>query len=65
MNGEWSLDVLYKSYEDPAFLEDIKKVDAYNAKIREMAAGLKDRSGKEAVLEIIRMRFIFSRLLSP
>jgi len=55
MNGEWSLEVLYKSYEDPAFLEDIKKVDAYNAKIKETAAGLKDRSGKEAVLEIIEL----------
>lgn len=56
MNGEWSLEVLYKGYDDPAFEEDLKHLDERTVQIQELAAGLKDRSGKEAVLEVIKVR---------
>ena len=56
MNGEWSLEVLYKGYDDPAFEEDLKHLDERTVQIQELAAGLKDRSGKEAVLEVIKAR---------
>ena len=56
MNGEWSLEVLYKGYDDPAFQEDLKHLDERTVQIQELAAGLKDRSGKEAVLEVIEAR---------
>lgn len=39
MNKEWSLDILYKSYEDPEFLADLEKLDAVIVKTKEYAAG--------------------------
>ena len=27
MNNEWSLDLLYKGFDDPAFIADFKAVD--------------------------------------
>ena len=41
MNGEWSLEVLYKGYDDPAFEEDLKHLDERTVQIQELAAGLK------------------------
>ena len=69
MNGEWSLDVLYKGYDDPAFQEDIRRLDEYIARIKELAADLKEHGtlsgfdGKEAVLEVIRVEEEYSVLL--
>lgn len=53
MNGEWSLDILYKGYDDPAFQDDLKRVDEYNAQFKELAGRLSGMSGKEAVLDIV------------
>ena len=68
MNGEWSLDVLYKGYDDPAFAEDMKRLDECIRQIKELAAELKESgtkkelSGKEAVLEVIRLEEEYSLL---
>lgn len=40
MNGEWSLDVLYKGYDDPKFAEDRAAFDAACARMNELAAAL-------------------------
>lgn len=68
MGGEWSLEVLYKGYEDPAFQEDLKRLDEGNQQFRKMAAETGTMNGKEAVLRIMEAwedyRVLFSRLFS-
>lgn len=39
MNKEWSLDILYKGYDDPEFKADLEKLDAVIVKTKEYAAG--------------------------
>lgn len=68
MGGEWSLEVLYKGYEDPAFQEDLKRLDEGNRQFRKMAAETGTMNGKEAVLRIMEAwedyRVLFARLFS-
>lgn len=64
MNGEWSLDALYLGYDDPAYQADIKKIDEYNAKVKEIAANLAERSGKAGVLEVVELLEDYSVLLN-
>ena len=45
MNKEWSLDVLYKGYDDPKFAEDEKELDLL---IQEMTSFVSDLSGDPA-----------------
>ena len=35
MNQEWSLDVMYRGYEDPKFDEDMKKFESEVAGMKE------------------------------
>ena len=51
MNKEWSLDVLYKGYDDPKFAADEAKLDSL---IAEYSAFSKDLSGDPAeVLKVL------------
>ena len=50
MNSEWSLDELYKGFDDPKFVSDFAKVDELVARNNELAEKIKDMDGKEAVL---------------
>ena len=43
MNSEWSLDILYKGYDDPKFAADMAKLDERCARLNELAASLPDR----------------------
>lgn len=56
MNSEWSLDVLYKGFDDPKFQEDFKKVDEVCANINAFAAGLPGGDPKENLLTYINLQ---------
>ena len=54
MNYEWSLDVLYKGYDDPKFAEDSAKLDEALARTNKFAEEIASMPHREAVLEYIR-----------
>ena len=56
MNSEWSLDVLYKGFDDPKFQEDFKKVDEICEKVNAFAAGLPGGDPKENLLTYIDLQ---------
>ncbi len=55
MNSEWSLDVLYKGFDDPKFEADMKKVDEKIAEMNDFAANLGSLSDKDTLLAYIRI----------
>ena len=54
-NYEWSLDVLYKGFDDPKFEADMKAVDEKIAEMNEFAAKLGSMSNKDTLLGYIRI----------
>ena len=56
MNEEWSLDVLYKGYDDPKFQEDFQKVDEVCEKVNAFAAGLPAGDAKENVRTYLELQ---------
>ena len=50
MNNEWSLDVLYKGFDDPAFIADFKAVDTLIEESHKLSAALSSMSEKEGIL---------------
>lgn len=54
MNSEWSLDVLYKGYDDPKFIEDFAKVDEFVERTNAFAEKISEMDPKEAVLTYIK-----------
>lgn len=64
MNGEWSLDVLYKGYDDPKFAEDMAAFDAACARMNELAAALDGMEPAKALHEIILAMEELNRLAS-
>jgi len=56
MNAEWSLDVLYKGYDDPKFQEDFQKVDEVCEKVNAFAAGLPAGDAKENVRTYLELQ---------
>lgn len=55
MKTEWSLDILYKGFDDPKFKTDMENVDKMIAEINEFAKALGTLDAKTTVLEYIRM----------
>lgn len=55
MNSEWSLDVLYKGFDDPKFQADFQKVDEVCARLNDFAAGLPGKDAKENLLTYLRL----------
>jgi pepF/M3 family oligoendopeptidase len=53
MNTVWSLDVLYKSYQDDAFTCDFKKFSNLIVTMKDYVANLRNQNQEEAVLAII------------
>lgn len=53
MNTVWSLDVLYKGYQDDAFTCDLKKFSNLIVTIKDYVANLSNQNQEEAVLAII------------
>ncbi|MBP7320115.1 MAG: M3 family oligoendopeptidase [Lachnospiraceae bacterium] len=64
MNNEWSLDVLYKGFDDPAFIADFKTVDTLIEESHTLSAALSSMSEKEGILAIISFREKASTSLS-
>ncbi|MCR5374722.1 MAG: peptidase M3, partial [Lachnospiraceae bacterium] len=56
MNEKWSLDILYKGYDDPKFAEDLKKADELIEKTHKLSAALDPNKRKETIIEIIKLR---------
>ncbi|MBR5948052.1 MAG: M3 family oligoendopeptidase [Clostridia bacterium] len=54
-NYEWSLDVLYKGFDDPKFDADMKAIDAKIAEMNDFAANLGSMSNKDTLLTYIRI----------
>ena len=54
MNYEWSLDVLYKGYDDPKFAEDLAKLDEAIARTNRFADEIASMPPREALLEYIK-----------
>ncbi len=64
MNSEWSLDVLYKGYDDPKFIADFAKVDEVVSNTKAFAAKMNDMDPKEALLTYIHESETNSQLFS-
>lgn len=68
MNYEWSLDVLYKGYDDPKFAEDSAKLDEAIARTNRFADEITSMPPREALLEYIKQgeedELLISRLFS-
>ncbi|WP_455714265.1 M3 family oligoendopeptidase [Anaerosporobacter sp.] len=64
MNTEWSLDVLYKGYDDPAYQQDLGKVDTLINKIHTFAENLGKGSDKDTVTSYIELMEEFSLLIT-
>ncbi len=62
MNTEWSLDVLYKGYQDEAFLKDLKKLSDLIITIKKYVAELSNYNPVEAVPTIIAYQEEFELL---
>ena len=56
MNNEWSLNILYKGFDDPAFIADFKAVDTLIEESHKLGAALSSMSEQEGVLTIICFR---------
>lgn len=53
MNDTWSLDVLYRGYDDPKFLEDLKKADQICDNMNELSKTLSKYETKDALNRIV------------
>lgn len=63
MNKEWSLDVLYKSYDDPQFAADEAELDSLIKKFAEFAADMKGEP-KEVLCEALDLNLKIMSLAS-
>ncbi len=67
MNAEWSLDILYKGYQDKAFQYDFEKMSVMIQKIKDYVPTLEDRTAEETVPSLIcclEEYFLVSRRLN-
>ena len=63
-NYEWSLDVLYKGFDDPKFEADMKAVDGKIADLNDLAANLGSMSNKDTLLAYVRISEELNQLAS-
>ena len=54
MNEKWSLDILYKGYDDPKFKADVAKADELIEREHKLSASLDPNKRKETIIEIIK-----------
>lgn len=64
MNKEWSLDILYKGYDDPAFLADFNRVATIQAQLSETVNKLPQMPEEEALVAGLKISEEFSELLN-
>ena len=63
MNKEWSLDILYKGYDDPAFKADFEKVDTVQAEMHKKVLELPNMTEEDALVAGLKATEEFSELL--
>ena len=64
MNGEWSLDVLYESFEDEKYQSDLKKARELVAEFQQTAAGLAGKETAAAIRELLQTEENMMRVLA-
>ncbi|WP_310602607.1 M3 family oligoendopeptidase [Anaerosporobacter sp.] len=64
MNSEWSLDALYKGYDDPAYQQDFENLDTVINKFHAFAENLGQKSDNDTVVEYITLMEEFTFLIS-
>ena len=55
MNSEWSLDVLYKGFDDPKFSEDLTSFEKKAKELDELSKTLSHENEKEDLLQIVKV----------
>lgn len=63
-NYEWSLDLLYKGFDDPKFEADMKAVDEKIAELNDFAANLGSMGNKDTLLGYVRISEELNQLAS-
>jgi len=67
MKGEWSLDSMYKGFEDPKFVSELKRLEELKAEFERAVTELPDRSEKEnlrVLIPLLEEKFILTSMLS-
>lgn len=54
MNSEWSLDVLYKGFDDPKFSEDLTSFEKKAKELDEISKTLSHENEKEDLIRIVK-----------
>ena len=54
MNSEWSLDILYKGFDDPKFSEDLTSFEKKAKELDELSKTLSHENEKKDLLQIVR-----------
>ena len=55
MNSEWSLDVLYKGFDDPKFSEDLISFEKKAMELSELSKKLSHENEREDLLQIVKL----------
>ena len=63
MNKEWSLDILYKGYDDPAFLADFNNVEVMQEEMHKKLLELPNMTEEEALITGLKASEAFTELL--
>ena len=53
MNSEWSLDILYKGFDDPKFSEDLTSFEKKAKELDELSKTLSHENEKKDLLQIV------------
>lgn len=64
MNTEWSLDALYKGYDDPNFQNDLLELDAIIEKFNSLPNTFSQNSATDNLINILRIQEKFTELAS-
>ncbi len=64
MNGEWSLEALYKGYDDPKFQQDMAALDVLCGEMNALPKTLTEKTGAEGVRAIVDCWERFNALAS-
>ena len=55
MNSKWSLDVLYKGFDDPKFSEDLISFEKKAMELSELSKKLSHENEREDLLQIVKL----------
>ena len=64
MYDKWSLDVLYKGFDDDKFLSEYNQLDSYIKKYEALAASLGSKDEKTTVKEALQLKEEYTKLIN-